>query len=185
MKKYLLLIVIPFWFLMSCSDSDEPIPEEIRNEKTLLMYMPWSSNLTSYFYQNIKDMESCIEELGGLSDERVLVFISTSPTEANLFEIKYEKGSCKRVDLKSYVNPAFTTENGIAEILDDVISYAPAQKYSMVIGCHGMGWLPVNTSRTSRISEKYHWDYEGSLLTRYFGGTTPEYQTDIALYRQP
>lgn len=55
MKKYLLLIVIPFWFLMSCSDSDEPIPEEIRNEKTLLMYMPWSSNLTSYFYQNIKD----------------------------------------------------------------------------------------------------------------------------------
>ena len=95
MKKYLLLIVIPFWFLMSCSDSDEPIPEEIRNEKTLLMYMPWSSNLTSYFYQNIKDMESCIEELGGLSDERVLVFISTSPTEANLFEIKYEKGSCK------------------------------------------------------------------------------------------
>lgn len=49
MKKYLLLIVIPFWFLMSCSDSDEPIPEEIRNEKTLLMYMPWSSNLTSYF----------------------------------------------------------------------------------------------------------------------------------------
>lgn len=72
-------------------------------------------------------MESCIEELGGLSDERVLVFISTSPTEANLFEIKYEKGSCKRVDLKSYVNPAFTTENGIAEILDDVISYAPAQ----------------------------------------------------------
>lgn len=38
MKKYLLLIVIPFWFLMSCSDSDEPIPEEIRNEKTLLMY---------------------------------------------------------------------------------------------------------------------------------------------------
>lgn len=98
-------------------------------------------------------MESCIEELGGLSDERVLVFISTSPTEANLFEIKYEKGSCKRVDLKSYVNPAFTTENGIAEILDDVISYAPAQKYSMVIGCHGMGWLPVNTSRTSRISE--------------------------------
>lgn len=180
MKKYLLLIVIPFWFLMSCSDSDEPIPEEIRNEKTLLMYMPWSSNLTSYFYQNIKDMESCIEELGGLSDERVLVFISTSPTEANLFEIKYEKGSCQRVDLKSYVNPAFTTENGIAEILDDVISYAPAQKYSMIIGCHGMGWLPVNTSRTSRISEKYHWDYEGSLLTRYFGGTTPEYQTDIA-----
>lgn len=38
MKKYLLLIVIPFWFLMSCSDSDEPIPEEIRN---LSLKTPW------------------------------------------------------------------------------------------------------------------------------------------------
>ena len=59
MKKYLLLIVIPFWFLMSCSDSDEPIPEEIRNEKTLLMYMHWYSNLTSHLYQNMKDMALC------------------------------------------------------------------------------------------------------------------------------
>lgn len=69
MKKYLLLIVIPFWFLMSCSDSDEPIPEEIRNEKTLLMYMPWSSNLTSYFYQNGKtgaDWDSAPEQTGTL-----------------------------------------------------------------------------------------------------------------------
>ena len=78
-----------------CSSDLEPIPEEIRNEKTLLMYMPWSSNLTSYFYQNIKDMESCIEELGGLSDERVLVFISTSPTEPIFLKSNMKKALAK------------------------------------------------------------------------------------------
>ncbi len=178
MIKRLYLLIIPFLFLTSCRNDDEPIPEEVRNEKTLLMYLPWSSNLTGYFYQNIKDMESAIEEMKGLSDEKVLVFISQTPTEASLFEIKYENGTCQRAEVKSYSDPAFTTENGITQILNDVIAYAPAKRYSMIIGCHGMGWLPVNASRAMRSQERYHWDY--SELTRYFGGTTQEYQTDVS-----
>ena len=180
MKKYLIFLIIPFLFLTACIESDEPIPEETRNEKTLIIYMPWSSNLTSYFFQNIKDMESCIEEMGGLHNERVIVFISKTSTEASLFEIKYINGKCQRIDIKPYSYPAFTTEAGISQILDDVISYAPAQRYSMIIGCHGMGWLPVNTTRALRINEKFHWDYTDGPLTRYFGGTTSEYQTDIS-----
>lgn len=43
-----------------------------------------------------------------------------------------------------------------------------------------MGWLPVNASRALRSQEKYHWDYTDGPLTRYFGGTTREYQTDIS-----
>lgn len=180
MKKIIFSLFIPFFFLTSCIQSDEPLPEEIGNEKTLLMYLPWSSNLTGYFYQNIRDMESCIEEMGGLSAERVIVFISNTSMDASLFEIKYENGKCQRFDIKSYSNPAFTTESGITQILDDVISYAPAKKYSMIIGCHGMGWLPVNASRALRAQEKYHWDYTDGPLTRYFGGTTSEFQTDIS-----
>ncbi len=179
MKQYLLFFFLPLWFLSSCQ-SDEPMPEEIRNEKTLIMYLPWSSNLTGYFYQNIIDMESSIEEMGGLSNERVIVFISKTSKEASLFEIKYENGKCQRLDIKSYSSPAFTTEAGITQILDDVISYAPAKRYSMIIGCHGMGWLPVNASRALRIQDKYHWDCIDGPLTRYFGGTTSEFQTDIS-----
>lgn len=180
MKKYILFLFIPLLLLPSCNQSNEPIPEEVINEKTLLMYMPWSSNLTSYFYQNIKDMESCIEEMGGLHNERVIVFISKTSTEASLFEIKYENGKCQRIDIKPYTFPAFTTEAGITQILEDVISYAPAKRYSMIIGCHGMGWLPVKASRAMRLQEKLHWDYPDRPLTRYFGGTTSEFQTDIS-----
>ena len=180
MRKYILFLFLPFLFLVSCSQYDEPITEEVMNEKTLFMYLPWSSNLTSYFYQNIKDMESCIEKMGGLHNERVIVFISKTSTEASLFEIKYENGECQRIDIKPYSYPAFTTETGITQILEDVISYAPAKRYSMIIGCHGMGWLPVKASRALRSQEKLHWDYTDRPLTRYFGGTTSEYQTDIS-----
>lgn len=181
MKKYLFLLLFPFWFLISCNDSDDPVSEEVTNDKTLFIYMPWSSNLTSYFYQNIRDMESCIEELGGLADERVIVFISTTSTEASMFEIQYVNGACRRHDLKSYYNFPFTTEEGIAQILNDVTSLAPAKRYSMIIGCHGMGWLPVNASRALHSPDKYHWDfYPDAPLTRYFGGTTSEYQTDVS-----
>ncbi|MDE5554531.1 MAG: hypothetical protein K2J10_05050, partial [Muribaculaceae bacterium] len=178
MKKFLLLFLLPICLFSSCHHSDEPV--ETQNENTLFVYMPWSNNLTSYFYQNIRDLESCIESMGGLSKQKVIVFISKTATEASMFEIKYENETCKRVDIKSYTNPAFTTEEGIAQILSDVKSYAPAKNYSMIIGCHGMGWLPVHPTSPSRSEEKYHWDYDGSLLTRFFGGTTAQYQTDIS-----
>lgn len=179
LKKYLYLLIIPIWIFSSCSESDDPDIYD-SNEKTLLMYMPWSSNLTNYFYQNIKDMESCIEEMGGLTNERVVVFISMSPTEASMFEIKYKEGSCQRTEIKTYSNLEFTTEEGITGILEDVIRYAPANRYSMIVGCHGMGWLPVNASRALFSQDKYHWDYTDGPLTRFFGGTTQEFQTDIS-----
>ena len=50
------------------------------------MYLPWSTNLTSYFYNNISDMEEAIQEKG-LHNERIIVFLSTSSSEAEMFEI--------------------------------------------------------------------------------------------------
>ena len=43
------------------------------NRKTLFMYLPWSSNLTNYFYNNISDLEKCITKIG-LNNEKVIVF---------------------------------------------------------------------------------------------------------------
>ena len=49
----------------------------------------------------------------------------------------------------------------------------------MIIGCHGMGWLPVVQSRSKAKEDfVYHWDYENIPMTRFFGGLTAEYQTD-------
>ena len=82
------------------------------NRKTLFMYLPWSSNLTNYFYNNISDLEKCITKIG-LNNEKVIVFISTGSTEAMMFEIVSSHGRCKREILKKYKSPPFTTIDGM------------------------------------------------------------------------
>ncbi len=172
----LLLIICGF---SSCNNEDEP--ESHITQNTIFMYMPWSGNLTSYFYQNIKDMESNICQMGGLDNDRVIVFMSTTSTEASMYEIVYENGICNHIPIDSYTNYPFTTESGLTELLLTLKSIAPAKNYSMIIGCHGMGWLPVNKSRAAYSEEKYHFEYgDKSLLTRFFGGTTSDYQTEIS-----
>ena len=101
-------------------------------------------------------------------------------TEAMMFEIVSSHGRCKREILKKYKSPPFTTIDGITAILNDVKAFAPASVYTMIIGCHGMGWLPVYEMKVrSAPHMKMHWEYQGVPLTRYFGGLTAEYQTDI------
>ena len=162
-----ILLVIGLSFLTSCQKEDLPPAD---NERTLFMYLPWSTNLTSYFYQNIADMEEAIARRG-LDRERVLVFLSTSATEAELFEITVNNGTCTRRTVKEYTRPAFTTEAGLTDILNDMKWAAPAKSYSLIVGCHGMGWLPVEPQQ-ARASTKfsYHWEYTHTPLTRFFGG---------------
>ena len=191
MKRYLYILTFIFCFT-SCNDNNDPdIPT--RTEQTLLMYLPWSGdatesggsyNLINYFQNNITDIENSIKA-HGLKSQRALVFISTSPSKAMLFEIEYDNGKTTRRTLKEYTNLEFTTSAGITTLLKDVITFAPADKYSMTVGCHGMGWIPVQQSETSRSAgEKMHWEYDNGPMTRYFGGTVSQYQTDISAFGQ-
>lgn len=178
-KRFHILCLIALALLFASCENEEP---ERINEKTLFMYLPWSSNLTGHFYTNISDMEECISRKG-LNNEKVIVFISTDDTEATMFEIIYKKGKCERKTLKNYTNPSFTTSEGITSILNDMKTFAPAHTYAMTVGSHGMGWLPVDNTRARSVSDiKKHWEYEGVPLTRYFGGTTREYQTDVSAF---
>ena len=183
MKKYILLVFLLAFGFSSCELKEEIIDGPAKeNDQTVFMYMPWSSNLTSYFRQNIADFETAIQE-GILRNERVVVFFMSSATEASLFEL--QKNGNRRT-FKTYLfentNPApYTTAETIASILEDVKRYAPAKRYAMTVSSHGMGWLPAPRSVSRQDGFKYHWDYaaEGVPLTRYFGGTTSQYQTDL------
>lgn len=165
--------------LSSCSDDDDKRERETQN--TIFMYLPWSNNLTDCFDQNIKDMESGICQMGGLSDDRLIVYMSTSPTNASMYEIVYKNGKCSHVTIETFTNYPFTTVEGLTSLLLKLKKYAPANNYSMIIGGHGMGWLPVETAKAAHSRERFHYEYDnGPLLTRFFGGKTAEFQTDIS-----
>ena len=177
--KVLFIYFILLVSLASCRKDDDPLPQTAG--QTLFVYMPWSSNLTSFFERNIEDIEKAIRE-EGLEKERVIVYFMSSPTEATLYELTYENGNTVRTVLMSYSNPDYTMAEGITSILKDVVGFAPADRYAMIIGGHGMGWLPVGSDSenvSQRSYQKKHWEYENVPMTRYFGGTTAEYQTDI------
>lgn len=76
----MMLVALALTGLSSCHD-DEDAPEVKPEQRTLFMYFPWSTNLTDYFYDNILAMEEAIAKTG-LDNERVIVFISTSSSEA-------------------------------------------------------------------------------------------------------
>ncbi len=171
------IIVLFLSFGMTSCEKEEPVP--VPTEQTVFMYLPWSDNLTSNFYQNISDLESVVEK-NILKDERIIIFMCTTATKATLFELAYENGKSVHKTLKNYTDPAYTTAEGITSILNDVQRYSPTKRYSMVIGCHGMGWIPVSNSKSrSGLRTKMHWEYENVPMTRYFGGLNAQYQTDI------
>lgn len=187
MKRILYIIILSLC-ITACEDNNSA-PSPAINDHTLLMYLPWSGdatesggryNLISYFYNNISAIRASIET-HGLQSERVLVFLSTSPTQATLYEIEYNNGTTFVQPINNYTDPAITTVEGIASILSNVTGYAPARKYSMIIGSHGMGWIPAQTtSRMRGVDVKMHWEYEGAMMTRYFGGAVAQYQTNIS-----
>lgn len=171
-----------FLSLISCQ-KNEIEPVLTKTDQTVLLYMPWSSNLTGYFHNNIADFEKAIEE-NILKNERLIVFFASTETEATLFELKYQDGACVRNTLKSFSTSTFVTADGITSLINDVKSLAPANRYAMIVSCHGMGWLPVNSTKSRGIGDKDYWEYEGGPLTRFFGGLSNEYQIDITTFAE-
>lgn len=172
-----ILAIISILTIPSCTQDEDWMNSNKQTDQTIIMFFPWSTNLLSYFQQNIRDFSETIEK-GILKNERVIVCLSSSPTTAELFELKYEQGKCITETLKIYQDKSFTSYVDIASMLIDIKNISPAQKYGMIIGCHGMGWLPVIQTKSINSSSLLHYDVQDMPMTRYFGGLSPEYQIE-------
>ena len=119
--------------------------------------MPYTgySSIYGCLLKNLDDMEQAIVKEKSLGNSQILVFISESIKTSHLVKIGYSKGKCRRDTLNTYTSYDYTTPDGIASLLTSVKQMAPADNYSMIIGCHGEGWMPKPKS----------------TQTRYFGGT--------------
>ncbi len=187
---FMLLMVFSL-FLISCNDNDDYFEEDdsdipgvtIPAKQTVFMYMPWAENLYSIFFDNIEYFEYSIEKNKGMDGNALIVFISQNKQTSNLIRIYYHDGECLRDTLKQYDFSTcdYTETEGIAEIIDDVIDAAPAEKYAMAIGCHGTGWTPAGTNIGARAA-MMNIKNKQIPQTRFFGtgdGGDPFYQTDI------
>lgn len=165
-----------------CRKSDVPAPKrEPVNPapQTVIMYLPWSGNLYSYFLKNIEDVRTAVAR-NILHDSRLLVFLQTSATEGSLREFYCEDGVCREETLRTYEDLDVTQAAEIEQLFKDFTEAAPAERYGMVIGSHGMAWIPAPGSSSAALlrsgkeppaPEKWHWEYVSpdGQFTRWFG----------------
>lgn len=151
----------------ACREEDPIMPSEQHTaEKTIFVFMPYSTNLYSFLLGNIEDMKKAIVRNKGLDNTRLLLFVAKDQQQSALIDIRYKNGACTQDTLEKYSSPTYLTTNGRVELLNKVKEYAPAHRYAMIVGCHGMGWIPSSTVFDKKKS-------------RYFGGLSKEYWIDI------
>lgn len=196
---------------VSCSNGDSPDGPDVPVMpvgQTVFMFFPWSNSLLSDFRRTVEDMQTVVAQRS-MKDERVMVFMATSEREAVLFELKKQNGRCLTDTLRRYSDRPFTSRQWLTSLFSEVMKLAPASRYGMVVGCHGLAWVPVQGQRNARkrlcsqerIDEEdnlykkekidkegepndlMHFEVQGPVTTRFIGGTYPETQietTDLA-----
>ena len=196
MKKFILFLQLAAFILFaSCSDEDpDPAPQPpVIETNTIFVYMPWSGStkkdpgLYSFFLTNIQDIKSAIVNQGGLGNKKLMIFISTKVDKGALINVQYKNGSCIDDTVAIYDNTQpdlrLNTAEWIPTLLKRVKQEAPANHYSMIVGCHGMGWIPAKPS--TRINRPAVSPFglnqnagKAGPPTRWLGGNA--YQTNIS-----
>lgn len=210
-KKICSLIIATLFIVVgvSCSNGDSPDGPDVPVTpvgQTVFMFFPWSNNLLSDFRRTVEDMQTVVTQRS-MKGERIMVFMATSEREAVLFELKKQNGRCLTDTLRRYSDRPFTSRQWLTSLFSEVMTLAPASRYGMVVGCHGLAWVPVQGQRNApkrlgsqeKIDEEdnlykeekidkegddlMHFEVQGPVTTRFIGGTYPETQietTDLA-----
>ena len=153
-KKFCSLIIATLFIVVgvSCSNGDSPDGPDMPVTpvgQTVFMFFPWSNSLLSDFRRTVEDMETVVAQRS-MKDERIMVFMATSEREAVLFELKKQNGRCLTDTLRRYSDRPFTSRQWLTSLFSEVMTLAPASRYGMVVGCHGMAWVPVQGQRNAR-----------------------------------
>ena len=172
----LLACAIALGTLCACHSSEEPEPKP--TEQTILFYFPWSgndtpsggyNNLYNIFLSNIAEIKRAITERQTMANARLIVCLASERDQATLTEVVMKRTGVTQDTLKTYTGVDFTQAETIRQIISDAKAQAPAERYALMIGCHGMGWIPRQEEATNRQE----------VRRRYFGGLVSKFQTDI------
>ena len=100
--------------------------------------------LQYYFNDNISKMlQSLNSNIQG--DAQVVVITTDSTNKGSLYELRYDKSTGKAVKekVREISLPTPYDYSVLKYNIGAALEFAPAEKYSLVIGSHGLGWIPV------------------------------------------
>lgn len=150
--------------------------------QTLMIYFI-GTQLLSHFQKNMRDIQEALSEnIQGQS--RVLVFYQTTTTNGAMYEYRYdEQKRCCVEEVKKYDIPLVFQKQTLTGHLSDMMDYAPADKFVLVVSSHGKAWIPKGMTKAPCRSVSSAADFwrkaPNALDTRHIGDTSSQqYNTD-------
>lgn len=183
--KQITLLAIAFTLLASSACNPTPEPKDEKTQ-TLIFYFA-GTDLTFYFYRNISAIKEALrKDIKGNS--RVMLFFQQGEKKsAEIIELTYANGLCEEHKLSTYTLPEQMDAENLSKILSEIMRLAPADTYNLLIGSHGLGWIPMDGSpytsligSTERLHTESYWQRTGDEMTRFIGEErNPENAFDI------
>ena len=177
-------------FLKNAPDCKTSIEVKQRSGKapqTIIVHFIGTA-LHHYFNTNITNILKALDS-NIQGNAQVLVITTDSTNDATLYEFRYDtilgkavQEKVKELSLPTPYNAALFEAN-----LREAMEFAPAEKYALVIGSHGLAWVPKsNTVDLSRalmrmgISPSTLWERrKDAEMTRHLGDKESVVRYDV------
>ncbi len=193
MKKYLynlLLLLIVTTTITSCKKDNEDIisGNDSQTSSVLIMYLPWTGNASQTdrglyrdFVNNKDELKAGIITEGGIAKgQKIMVFLSESPTVSKLYQLIYKDGIVEEHLVKTYgSNYSFNNPTGLSSLLSTIKRHTNATnttKYGLIFGGHGVGWTTKEVweeyPTRSHTTNKPTWAAPQFTLTRFMGSAS-------------
>ncbi len=110
------------------------------------------TSLKHYFDQNVKKiLEALNSDIQGNS--QVVIIATEATNQATLYEVRYDHNLGKSVQekVKRLELPTPYDSELFERNLREALEFAPAEKYALVIGSHGLAWVPKIESYSTAL----------------------------------
>ena len=182
----LLLAVCSALLLASCDRSGDK-PEEPSTPQTIIVYMA-GTDLGWAFAGNIQDIENAL--LKGIQKQSrvVVVWQNGRATQAEAMELIYKEGIIERKTINTYDLPQAMDSATLGGIFRDVMRFAPAASYGLIMGAHSWAWVPIdnydeikyNGMTKAEMLKRPRIEIPRHMLTRFIGDPSkPQNRFDI------
>lgn len=179
-----LLLLLAF---AACSKEEPGYNPPALADRTVLLYMPGRDLELKgeYFSNNIKSVSEAVTNRA-LGNGRMLVcWQPDNQTSAVMLEIYYDRNKrrSETKTLRTYDDFNAGSVADVQQLFADAAELAPAQRYGLIIGCHGKAWIPAsggvlpNSLRSAKPDDDVWTTAPGAKTTRSFGDTG--YELDI------
>lgn len=149
--KYLLTFFVAALCLTSCLGDDDPTPspdEDIKNSRTVIMYMSGENDLSSYITLDTAEMKIGSQDLK--TNQHFIAFIDKA--EKGIAPSIWEFKGGKSEMIKQFDKDFYNSDPRIMkEVLEWIVSKYPAKSYGLVLWGHASAWY--NRSDSVNLSD--------------------------------